>query len=160
MNVNYDSMWSAEGAALLPSTLSGECVGAARRDFSIFRHWDFTALTTKTALCIKQVCVTGTMYYCAYLQSCILHEQFNTFIVLAWLGFVSRFAGKTDVVKMHVGLPPDITFPLRWMSVGTNKDETVEINDANKVRKKPSGFKTSVSLQTHQRMYQWVKMYI
>ena len=35
------------------------------------------------------------------------------------LGFVAKFAGKDDVIKMHVGLPPDETFPLRWLSAGT-----------------------------------------
>ena len=34
-------------------------------------------------------------------------------------GFVAQFAGKDDVIKMHVGLPPDETFPLRWLSAGT-----------------------------------------
>ena len=36
-------------------------------------------------------------------------------------GFVARFAGKQDVIKMHVGLPPNETFPLRWLSAGTSE---------------------------------------
>ena len=75
--------------------------------------------------------------YMNYLKSSFIHEQLNISqsYILVWLGFVARFAGKTDVVKMHVGLPPDITFPLRWLSIGTNKDETIDIKDANMVRK-------------------------
>ena len=123
-------------------------------DIGILLHWQVKQLYASSK-CVLLLSLTPLVSCTgAYLQSCFLHEQLNTFIVLAWLGFVARFAGKTDVVKMHVGLPPDITFPLRWMSVGTNKDETVEINDANKVRKKPFGFKTSVYLQIRQRMYQ------
>lgn len=48
-------------------------------------------------------------------------------------GFVAKFAGKLGVVTMHVGLPPDQTFPLTSLSADTSSGDRIDITDPSKV---------------------------
>ncbi len=44
-------------------------------------------------------------------------------------GFVARFAGKEDLVTMHVGLPPGETFPLTALACTTQQGDQISITD-------------------------------
>ena len=81
---------------------------------------------------------------------------------------MARFAGKQDVIKMHVGLPPNETFPLRWLSAGMSgqhppgpssgmdvsghgevagsRESQVVVTDPSKVVQDPQGISSSVVL--------------
>jgi kynurenine/2-aminoadipate aminotransferase len=48
-------------------------------------------------------------------------------------GFVAKFAGKDDVVTMHVGLPPDSTFALKSLAATASNGDRIEINDSSKM---------------------------
>lgn len=113
--VDFDTLWSQEGAALQASTLAGAQKGKCGAQAGTQHPRVEQSSRDVRAQRLMQDPMT-----CMHVHS-------------EHAGFVAKFAGKQGVVTMHVGLPPDQTFPLTSLSADTSSGDRIDITDPSKV---------------------------